>query len=677
MALLAEKLITSSGNTTQSTWPHPCQQQRLRRHQLLPLSSKQSNISSNNDKLQISKSFLITSNKKKSCFYSRPIMNSSWFFVVYLVAAVTLLPLTVMANRLSDTKLHEIYLDNKEIKLSWMVDWYKQEVLFHLQNAFNEQHRWFYLGFSKRGGIGDADICFFENQNGFFNVVTDTYTSPDGKFVHKDYQQDCVLFKMDEYTLAFKRKFDTCDPSDFRMHEGTMYVMWARGEVELELTDYQFPFPNVSSQESGIKMMQLLRADKILIPETDLKHIEITLDEVPVPVKETTYWCHIQKLDDFLQQKHHIVQFEPLITTPGVVHHMEVFHCETDWNVEIPLYNGDCEQLPAEAKVCSKVIALWAMGASTFTYPPETGLPIGGKAYNPYIRLEVHFNNPELEKGHVDSSGLRIKMVSQLRQFDAGVMELGLEYTDKMAIPPGQVAFPLSGYCIAECTELAFPPSGIVVFGSQLHTHLRGVRVLTRHFRGSEELRELNRDDYYSHHFQEMRNLHYKPRVLPGDALVTTCYYNTLGYDNATLGGFSISDEMCVNYMHYYPATKLEVCKSSVSEDTLENYFIYMKKKEHQRGIRLNGARSKNYRSIKWTQPRVDQLYTMYIQEPLSMQCNKSDGFRFEGYQWEGAPITPVQIKIPIHRKLCPNYNPLWLKPLERGECDLLGECIY
>lgn len=119
---------------------------------------------------------------------------------------------------LSDTKLHEIHLDNKEIKLSWMVDWYKQEVLFHLQNAFNEQHRWFYLGFSKRGGTGDADICFFENQNGFFNVVTDTYTSPDGKFVHKDYQQDCVLFKMDEYTLAFKRKFDTCDPSDFRMH---------------------------------------------------------------------------------------------------------------------------------------------------------------------------------------------------------------------------------------------------------------------------------------------------------------------------------------------------------------------------------------------------------------------------------------------------------------------------
>lgn len=67
----------------------------------------------------------------------------------------------------------------------------------------------------------------------------------------------------------------------------------------------------------------------------------------------------------------------------------------------------------------------------------------------------------------------------------------------------------------------------------------------------------------------------------------------------------------------------------------------------------------------------------MYIQEPLSMQCNRSDGQRFEGRNWEGVPPTPVQIKIPIHRKLCPNYNPLWLKPLEKGDCDLLGECIY
>ena len=33
-------------------------------------------------------------------------------------------------------------------------------------------------------------------------------------------------------------------------------------------------------------------------------------------------------------------------------------------------------------------------------------------------------------------------------------MELGLEYTGKMAIPPGMAEFQLSGYCVPECTAV-------------------------------------------------------------------------------------------------------------------------------------------------------------------------------------------------------------------------------
>ena len=56
--------------------------------------------------------------------------------------------------------------------------------------------------------------------------------------------------------------------------------------------------------------------------------------------------------------------------------------------------------------------------------------------------------------GHVDSSGIRFYVTSQLRQNDAGIMELGLEYTNKMAIPPRQNKFLLKGYCIPECTTV-------------------------------------------------------------------------------------------------------------------------------------------------------------------------------------------------------------------------------
>ena len=79
------------------------------------------------------------------------------------------------------------------------------------------------------------------------------------------------------------------------------------------------------------------------------------------------------------------------------------------------------------------------MGADAFVYPEQVGLSIGGDSFNRYVMLEVHYNNPELKSGKIDSSGIRFHVTTNLREYDAGVIELGLEYTDKMAIPPLQV----------------------------------------------------------------------------------------------------------------------------------------------------------------------------------------------------------------------------------------------
>ena len=45
-------------------------------------------------------------------------------------------------------------------------------------------------------------------------------------------------------------------------------------------------------------------------------------------------------------------------------------------------------------------------------------------------------------------------MTKNLRPYDAGIMELGLVYTDKMAIPPKMKTFSLSGHCLPECTAV-------------------------------------------------------------------------------------------------------------------------------------------------------------------------------------------------------------------------------
>ena len=112
----------------------------------------------------------------------------------------------------------------------------------------------------------------------------------------------------------------------------------------------------------------------------------------------------------------------------------------------------DSDDAPSVMKVCKKVLAAWAIGAGPFVYPKEAGMAVGGSGFNPYVMLEVHYNNPSKRSGIHDESGMRMYFTSKLRQFDAGIMELGLIYNDHMAIPPRNDVFPLSGHCLPQCT---------------------------------------------------------------------------------------------------------------------------------------------------------------------------------------------------------------------------------
>ena len=244
--------------------------------------------------------------------------------------------------------------------------------------------------------------------------------------------------------------------------------------------------------------------------------------------------------------------------------------------------------------------------------------------------LEIHYDNPGLRSDVVDSSGIQFYYTSKLRKYDLGVLEIGLEYSDKNSIPPKQAAFDVSGFCVTECTRIGLPESGITVFASQLHTHLTGIRVWTKHVRGGKELPELNRDNHYSQHFQEIRLLKKPVQVLPGDALINTCRYDTRSRSNMTLGGFAIREEMCVNYIHYFPKTDLEVCKSSVDSRILEKYFDYMREFEGEDTNPEKGY-AHNFNAIHWGSKRALDLMNMYDNSPLSMQCNRSSGERFPG----------------------------------------------
>ena len=90
----------------------------------------------------------------------------------------------------------------------------------------------------------------------------------------------------------------------------------------------------------------------------------------------------------------------------------------------------------------------------------------------------------------------------------------------------------------------ALPRRGIKIFASQLHTHLTGKAVYTKHVRGGVELPELNRDNHYSPHFQEIRRLPQPVHVLPVSG-------GSSGWGSKVFGHLPLKFEKCPFYLGF------------------------------------------------------------------------------------------------------------------------------
>ncbi|XP_031711934.1 dopamine beta-hydroxylase isoform X2 [Anarrhichthys ocellatus] len=527
------------------------------------------------------------------------------------------------------------------LQLAWNISYPDQEVYMELRVA--DIKHGVVLGMSDRGELTNADLVVLwdSGANSYFG---DAWSDNEGH-VSLDSQQDYELmeatYKTDGFYMLFKRPFSTCDPRDYLIEEGTVHIIYGLLEKPLASLDQL----NLSRIHTGLQRVLMLRPDtpSPTLPP-DVQTLDVVAPNVVIPNQETTYWCFIQMLPENMP-KNHIIMYESVIT-PGneaIVHHIEVFECSPDIR-DIPEYSGSCDDKmkPGKLAFCRHVLAAWAMGAEAFYYPPDAGMPVGGPGSSRFLRLEVHYNNPLLKSGRRDSSGIRLHYTPSLRRYDAGIMELGLVYTPIMAIPPKQHTFYLSGYCTSRCTQTAFPPGGIHVFASQLHTHLTGRGVRTVLVRGGKELEVVQEDQHFSTHYQTIRVLKKMANILPGDVLITKCTYNTEDRSKPTVGGFSIMDEMCVNYIHYYPRIKLELCKSHVEAEYLQKYFTFIN--------RFNGKDqcvcsevgvTEQYSQLQWDAFTGEVLDSLYNTAPISMHCNESSARLFPG-EWDKQPVPVV-----------------------------------
>uniref|UniRef100_A0A4W5P690 Dopamine beta-hydroxylase n=1 Tax=Hucho hucho TaxID=62062 RepID=A0A4W5P690_9TELE len=482
--------------------------------------------------------------------------------LMYLTVLATLVVILVASYQSTPTSTstpvqlpYHMPLDPRgHLQLSWNISYPLQEL--YLEVRCSEMKHGLVLGMSDRGELTNADLVVLWD-DGHQSFFGDAWSDSQGR-VSLDSQQDYQLMDTRQtpegFSLLFKRPFSTCDPRD--------YIIEVRDRERLREAH--------RGRGSGVP-----------------KKVQSPGPQIQIP------------------SRHFCPRYESVVT-PGneaIVHHMEVFECSPEMST-VPQYSGSCDSKmkPASLNYCRHVLAAWAMGAKSFYYPTDAGLPLGGPASSRFLRLEVHYHNPLLISGRKDNSGVRLYHTPSLRRYDAGIMELGLVYTPVMAIPPREKNFHLTGFCTSKCTQTALPPGGINIFASQLHTHLAGRGVRTVLVRGGKEVKVVQEDKHFSTHYQ----------VTP----LGTC--------------FGIMEEMCVNYVHYYPRTQLELCKSNVDPGYLQKYFSFINR--FQGGDACSCGQTSvmdQFSSLSWDSFSGEVLNSLYNTAPISMACNQSSAKLF------------------------------------------------
>eukprot|EP01129_Flabellula_baltica_P003190 TRINITY_DN13002_c0_g1_i1.p1 TRINITY_DN13002_c0_g1~~TRINITY_DN13002_c0_g1_i1.p1 ORF type:complete len:552 (-),score=120.87 TRINITY_DN13002_c0_g1_i1:16-1671(-) len=189
----------------------------------------------------------------------------------------------------------------------------------------------------------------------------------------------------------------------------------------------------------------------------------------------------------------------------------------------------------------------WAPGISPLILPSEAGFRVGPNSIR-LLELETHYDNPSIDSGIIDNSGLRIYYTTTLRKYDAGVLQLGDPAVQE--IDPVQSGVGIKEYeysCPSECTQ--YFPHDLKVFSSFLHMHAIGSKMYTTQWRNDTMVRVTSLIEYWDFNFQQQTSADYV--IKPGDRLNTHCFYKK--QNEEVPFGLASDDEMCIHYISYYP----------------------------------------------------------------------------------------------------------------------------
>jgi hypothetical protein len=251
--------------------------------------------------------------------------------------------------------------------------------------------------------------------------------------------------------------------------------------------------------------------------------------------KPDQYVCY--GVDEVVGSKRHAIAMGPMIQNLGIVHHVLLFQAKES-------VSNEPVGCTATTAASWKLVTGWAPGGGNFELPKEAGFPVEGTVH--WV-LQVHYNNAKSLAGQTDNSGYQLCESDQLRPNDAGILAFGsMEFT----IPPRTAAFKM------KCDyKLGADYAGVKFFGASPHMHTRGTAISTERLPGGSGAPQMIFEQKpFSFENQENFKLDHK-QVAPGDIMRTRCTWKNTG-DTPIKFGEGTDDEMCFNFLAYYPAIK-------------------------------------------------------------------------------------------------------------------------
>jgi len=352
-------------------------------------------------------------------------------------------------------------------------------------------------------------------------------------------------------------------------HEGVNVPLWmSAAEWDISHPGFASSKPDQPvDREALCKDAPVLGADTFFNDGEEEVTVDFVIDERVIDARETIYdYVRFNFPED---AAYHMVGVEPIVDNEEMVHHFVMFGCSAPTN-------SPGEHIPNREEMdtqCEEAIYLWGPGSGNFSTPKNAGVPVGKGTGRVGFELEIHYDNPLEKEGRTDASGVRVHLTPDLRADEVGILWAGT-LVSVGQIPPKESSVYSTTVCQLKIDETK-APGGITVFGNGPHMHFLGRRLWTDVLRVKsedqqtdgrfvtdlnqlEKVKELIREDAFDFNVQR-RIPTAALKLRNGDFLATTCVYDSTERDVDTLGGIGSYDEMCINYVTYYPASATDV----------------------------------------------------------------------------------------------------------------------